>query len=92
MYDKVDSYVSLIYKIDIKYRQISKKRGHLSMENTLFVTADKVAADLGVSKPFAYKLVRQMNDELNKKGFLTVAGRVSRQYYEERFYGMKKEG
>ena len=53
MYDKVDSYVSLIYKIDIKYRQISKKRGHLSMENTLFVTADKVAADLGVSKPFA---------------------------------------
>lgn len=63
----------------------------ISMENTLFVTADKVAKDLGVSKPFAYKLVRQMNDELNKKGYLTVAGRVSRQYYEERFYGLKKE-
>ncbi len=62
------------------------------MENTLFVTADIVAADLGVSKPYAYKLVRKMNDELNRKGFLTVAGRVSRQYYEERFYGMKKEG
>lgn len=62
------------------------------MENTLFVTADKVAKDLGVSKPFAYKLVRQMNDELNKKGYFTVAGRVSRQYYEERFYGLKKEG
>lgn len=62
------------------------------MENTLFVTADIVAKDLGVSKPFAYKLVRQMNDELNKKGYLTVAGRVSRQYYEERFYGLKKEG
>ncbi len=64
----------------------------ISMENTLFVTADKVAKDLGVSKPFAYKLVRQMNDELNEKGYLTVAGRVSRQYYEERFYGLKKEG
>lgn len=62
------------------------------MKNTLFVTADKVSADIGVSKPFAYKLVRKMNDELNKKGFLTVAGRVSRQYYEERFYGMRKEG
>ena len=51
-----------------------------------------MASDLGVSKPYAYKLVRQMNDELNAKGFLTVAGRVSRQYYEERFYGMRKEG
>ena len=50
-------------------------KGVISMENTLFVTADKVASDLGVSKPYAYKLVRQMNDELNKKGFLTVAGR-----------------
>lgn len=62
------------------------------MKNTLFVTADIVAKDLGVSKLFAYKLVRRMNDELNKKGYLTVAGRVSRQYYEERFYGLKKEG
>lgn len=62
------------------------------MENTLFVTAEVVAKDLGVSKPFAYKLVRQMNDELHEKGYLTVAGRVSRQYYEERFYGLKKEG
>lgn len=62
------------------------------MENKLFVTADKVAADLGVSKPYAYKLIHQMNDELNKKGFITVAGRVSRRYYEERFYGMRKEG
>lgn len=60
------------------------------MENTLFVTAGTVAKDLGVSKPFAYKLVRQMNDELNAKGYLTVAGRVSRKYYEERFYGLKE--
>ena len=59
-------------------------------ENTLCVTAEIVAKDLGVSKPFAYKLVRQMNDELNAKGYLTVAGRVSRKYYEERFYGLKE--
>lgn len=62
------------------------------MENLLFVTADKVAVDLGISKPFADKLVRRMNDELNRQGYLTVAGRVSRQYYEERFYGLKKKG
>lgn len=64
------------------------------MEKSLFVTADIVAADLGVSKPFAYKLMRTMNDELQEKGYMTIAGRVSRQYYLERFYGLSesKEG
>ena len=30
------------------------------MKNDLFVTAGEVAQELGISKPFAYKLVRQM--------------------------------
>lgn len=59
------------------------------MRNELFVTAEEVAQDLGVSKPFAYKLIRQMNGELEQKGFMTIAGRVSRRFYEEKFYGMK---
>jgi len=50
------------------------------MKNELFVTAGEVAQELGVSKPFAYKLVRQMNEELEEKGFITIAGRVSRKY------------
>ena len=37
------------------------------MKNELFVTAGEVAQELGVSKPFAYKLVRQMNEELEEK-------------------------
>ena len=45
-------------------------------------------AEVGGLKPFAYKLVRQMNEELEEKGFITIAGRVSRKYYEEKFYGM----
>ena len=32
----------------------------------------------------------QMNEELEAKGFLTIAGRVSRKYYEEKFYGITK--
>ena len=42
------------------------------MKNDLFVTAGEVAQDLGVSKPFAYKLVRQMNEELEAKGLLQL--------------------
>ncbi len=60
------------------------------MNNTLFVTAGEIAKELGISKPFAYKLVRQMNGELEAKGFLTISGRVSRKYYEEKFYGITK--
>ena len=40
------------------------KQGDIYLKNDLFVTAGEVAQDLGVSKPFAYKLVRQMNEEL----------------------------
>ena len=67
-------------------KKVKKEDVHL--KNDLFVTAGEVAQDLGVSKPFAYKLVRQMNEELEAKGFITIAGRVSRKYYEEKFYGM----
>ena len=61
------------------------------MENR-FIRAEDVAAELGVSKPYAYKIIRQLNEELRKKGFLTIAGRVNRQYFEERFYGKSREG
>lgn len=50
-----------------------------------FIRAEEVAAELDVSKPYAYKLIRQLNEELKAKGFLTIAGRVNRQYFNERF-------
>ncbi len=53
------------------------------MSKELFVRAEEVAGVLGISKPYAYKLVREMNEELKQKGFLTIPGRVSRRYFEE---------
>ncbi len=61
-----------------------------NMENKKFVTPGEVAAELGVSKSHAYKLVRELNNELKAKGFLTVSGKVSRSFFEERFYGLKE--
>ena len=60
------------------------------MENK-FIRADEVADELGVSKPYAYKLIRQLNEELKNKGFITIAGRVNRQYFNERLYGAGKD-
>ena len=56
------------------------------MENR-FIRADDVARELDVSKPYAYKLIRQLNEELKAKGFVTIAGSVNRQYFYERLYG-----
>ena len=60
------------------------------MENR-FIRADDVAQELNVSKPYAYKLIRKLNEELKAKGFITIAGRVNRQYFYERLYGARKE-
>ena len=60
------------------------------MEKSKFVSTEEVANELGVSKSLAYKLIRQMNDELKTKGFMVVSGKVSRMYYEEKFYGLKE--
>ncbi len=60
------------------------------MSKELFVRAEEVAGALGISKPYAYKLVREMNEELKQKGFLTIPGRVSRCYFEEKFYGLRE--
>lgn len=69
-------------------RTINKEVLYLSKE--LFVRAEEVAGALGISKPYAYKLVREMNEELKQKGFLTIPGRVSRRYFEEKFYGLRE--
>ena len=57
------------------------------MEDRMFITADEIAENLGISKPFAYKLIKQMNEQLIQRGYMIVSGRVSRRYYEEKFYG-----
>ena len=52
-----------------------------------FICAEEVAQELSVSKPYAYKLIRQLNEELKAKGFITISGGVNRQYFYERLYG-----
>jgi len=59
------------------------------MENR-FIRAEDVAQELNVSKPYAYKLIRKLNEELKAKGVITIAGRVNRQYFYERLYGAGK--
>ena len=63
------------------------------MTNKRFITAKDVVEELGVSSSYAYKLIRKLNAEREADGFVTIKGRVSRQYFAERIYGTtdKKE-
>lgn len=49
-----------------------------------FMRVDEVAKELGVSKSYAYKVVKKLNGELKNMGYLTVAGRVSKKYFMEK--------
>lgn len=49
-----------------------------------FMRVDDVAAELGVSKSYAYKIVQKLNTELKGMDYLTVAGRVNKRYFMEK--------
>lgn len=53
-------------------------------------TAKDIAEICEISESKAYSIIRQLNDELKEKGFLTFSGKVSIAYFNERMYGMKE--
>lgn len=57
------------------------------MQKNYMMNANDVADELGVSKGHAYKLIRQLNEELAASGYLTVSGKIPRAFWEKKFYG-----
>ena len=60
--------------------------------NEKFLEVGDVMQILGISRSAAYKLMRQINSELERKGYIVIRGKVSRKYFEERIYGMSDAG
>ena len=46
------------------------------MNEKLYYNAADIAAMLGISMGKSYKILREMNNELSSKGFLTIAGKI----------------
>ena len=59
----------------------------MTHESTLYITASELASMLGISIGQAYKIIRKLNQELEKNGFLTIAGKIPRRYFEKRWFG-----
>ena len=56
-------------------------------KSNYMMDANDVANELGVSKGYAYKLIRQLNEELQASNFYVVAGKIPRAFWEKKFYG-----
>ena len=54
------------------------------MANNTFLRVDEVAEILSISKSYAYKIVQKLNADLKAKDFITIAGRVNKQYFLEK--------
>lgn len=57
----------------------------------MYVFVDEVMQDLQISKPLAYRFIREWNEELREKNYIVISGRVPRAFYEKKIYGMTKE-
>lgn len=56
------------------------------MKEKRYLKAEDVALYMDVSIPMAYKIIRKLNNELVAQGYLVVAGRVNRAYFEKKIY------
>lgn len=61
------------------------------MNEKIYYNAEEVATMLGISMGKSYKILREMNQELVGKGFLTIAGKIPVEYFKEKWYGGTKE-
>lgn len=50
-----------------------------------FLTAKEVADICKVKTSKAYQIIRVLNGELEKKGFLVITGKINKKYLLERF-------
>ncbi|WP_367177886.1 transcriptional regulator [Ihubacter massiliensis] len=59
----------------------------LETSEKTYYTVDEVKTLMGVAETKAYGIIKQLNKELEDKGYITVRGKVSKKYFNERFYG-----
>lgn len=68
-----------------------RKGRYVPMAGKMFMRVEEVAEEMDVSIPYAYKLIRKMNEELKKTGCITIAGRIDRKFFHEKFYATKDQ-
>lgn len=57
------------------------------IKKNAMVYVDEVAETLGIANDTAYKIIKKLNEDLTSMGYVVVAGRLPRKFWEEKFYG-----
>ena len=52
-----------------------------------FLDCKEIMESLACSRAMAYKIIRELNSELKAKGYIIIQGKISRKYFNERYYG-----
>lgn len=60
------------------------------MENKAFLTVEEVAAEMGVSKSYAYKIVKKLNEELQQMGYAATKEQAQKDISEDGYWGVKQ--
>ena len=55
-----------------------------------FIRDEELAEIMEISDPYAYKIIKQLNEELDAKGYITITGRVNWEYFNERVYSAER--
>lgn len=58
----------------------------MSLSEKTYLTVFDVQEELGISRSKAYQIIKRLNEELEQKGYLVINGKVSKRYFEEKFY------
>ena len=72
-----------MFRTDFANTEHRKEQMYMSEK---FIRAEEVAEVMEISVAYAYKIIRKLN--LSDKGFITVTGRVNREYFNERVYSV----
>ena len=65
--------------------KVTGKEG--DMRTNYMMTVDDVMGELGVKHSKAYSILKQLNNEQAKEGYVAVRGKIPRPYWETKFYG-----
>lgn len=58
------------------------------MTDSKLLNVDKVAEPIGVSRSYAYRVIRKLNEELTASGHYVVPSRVNRACLEQKHFGV----
>lgn len=61
-----------------------------TMADSMFYSAMEVKAMLGISRGKAYQIIKNLNDELEKEGYITISGKIPKKLFAEKIYGMAR--